>query len=221
MKGQSMPWIRKFTIYMKRTWVLLGAGCVWLVLIGIGEVSLLKYDFRPGVHSHAPEIWPVKSQIKPVNNLPILVMFAHPKCPCTRASIGELAKLVAHTQGKLSIYVLFVTPANASSSWTKTDLWEAAVHIPSVHVAVDIESREANRFNSTTSGQTLLYDSHGRLLFSGGITDSRGHSGDNRGRAIIESFLTDGVPVGPSKHTPVFGCFLPQPRSSNLLRSSS
>ena len=39
------------------------------------------------------------------------------------------------------------------------------------------------RFGAETSGQTLLYDRDGRLLFSGGTTGSRGHDGDNAGFA--------------------------------------
>jgi hypothetical protein len=41
-------------------------------------------------------------------------------------------------------------------------------------------------------------------MFSGGITDARGHAGDNDGRDAVEAYLTGGVPG--CTQTPVFGC---------------
>jgi hypothetical protein len=52
----------------------------------------------------------------------------------------------------------------------------------------------------------LLYDTAGRLLFSGGITAARGHSGDNAGREAIVALLA-GAPTDRTQ-TPVFGCKL-------------
>jgi hypothetical protein len=51
-----------------------------------------------------------------------------------------------------------------------------------------------------------LYAPTGKLLFSGGITASRGHEGDNVGRSAIVSFILNGH--APVNHTPVFGCSL-------------
>jgi hypothetical protein len=88
----------------------------------------------------------------------------------------------------------------------RTDLWDSAQNIPGVTVLADRAGVEAGRFNGVTSGIAMLYDVDGRLLFSGGITDSRGHSGDNQGREAIVSLLTgDG---NTQSVTPVFGCSL-------------
>jgi hypothetical protein len=43
-------------------------------------------------------------------------------------------------------------------------------------------------------------------LFKGGITASRGHSGDNLGRDAVIDLVTSGVASASS--TPVFGCSL-------------
>ena len=56
----------------------------------------------------------------------------------------------------------------------------------------DDDGAEARRFGAETSGQTLLYDEHGALLFSGGITGARGHAGDNAGRASLVALLNRG-----------------------------
>jgi len=104
----------------------------------------------------------------------------------------------------VTAYVLFVKPAGSSSNWEKTDLWQSAAKIPDVNVLVDDNGAESHRFNSLTSGQTALYDVTGSLLFSGGITASRGHSGDNVGQSTIVSLLNDGE--AERTVTSVFGC---------------
>jgi hypothetical protein len=75
-----------------------------------------------------------------------------------------------------------------------------------VSVAADDEGREHARFGVETSGHVLLYDAAGKLMFSGGITPSRGHSGDNTGRDAVVRLLRHGG-VERTK-TPVFGCSL-------------
>lgn len=118
--------------------------------------------------------------------------------------MGELAAIMAHAQGRLTAYVLFLKPAGFSEDWEKTDLWQSAASIPGVNVLIDEDGVEARLFNSSTSGQTILYDAAGRLLFSGGITGSRGHSGDNAGRSAIVSLVNVGA--ADRAETFVFGC---------------
>jgi hypothetical protein len=133
-------------------------------------------------------------------------MFAHPHCPCTRASLGELEVLLTHFPSQLNSYVVFLKPTGTAANWEKTDLWRKASSIPGVRVYTDDAGIEAHRFQSETSGQTLLYDRGGRLLFQGGITLSRGHAGDNPGRSAIEELLREGH--SNQVKTPVFGCSL-------------
>jgi hypothetical protein len=114
--------------------------------------------------------------------------------------------MMAHIQGKVSAYVLFLKPDGSSGEWDNTNLRRNAAAIPGVKVLSDIDGIEARRFGVKTSGHTLLYARDGRLLFSGGITDSRGHAGDNTGQRAIESLFNDVNPVRAS--TFVFGCAL-------------
>ena len=62
------------------------------------------------------------------------------------------------------------------------------------------------RFGAETSGYVLLYDTHGKLLFKGGITGSRGHAGDNAGESAIVALLEGEKPV--LTRTKVYGCSL-------------
>jgi len=183
----------------------------WLSLVGGGLWWLLGYENTPGLAAAPPAQWPVNSKIRPAPDQATLVILAHPHCPCTRASLGELASIMAHCQGRLTAYVLFLRPEGFAPGWEQTDLWTSASTIPGVKVILDDDGREARLFHAATSGQAVLYDSQGRLLFSGGITASRGHAGDNAGSSAIISLVHSGVPG--STETSVFGCPLFDPQS--------
>jgi hypothetical protein len=194
-----------------KTWLMVPLlGAVWVVAVLSGMWIMLVYEDTPGRAAQPAVQWPKGSTIPRESNHATLIMLAHPKCPCTRASIAELSSLMAHCQGKVTAYVLFYKPEGSPADWEKTDLWRSAAAIPGVHALRDEGGLEARRFRASTSGQTMLFDNIGRLLFSGGITGGRGHSGDNAGRSAIISLLTTGT---AERHkTFVFGCSIIHPR---------
>ena len=189
--------------FNKGRFILITACAAWMLMIGVGLALLWKYENAPGPTAAPPSQWPLDSSIHLATDRATLIMLAHPHCPCTRASIGELARLMAQAQGRVTAYALFLKPEGFSDDWEKTDLWQSAASIPGVNVVVD-DGVEAQRFHAVTSGQTVLYDTEGHLLFSGGITGSRGHSGDNEGRSAIVSLLNTGE--AEKAETSVFGC---------------
>jgi hypothetical protein len=182
------------------------AFALWMVVVIGGTVQMIHYSNTPSVSGLAPGSWPVGSQIPFDAHRPTLVMFAHPRCPCTRASLGELEELLAKFPARLSTWVVFLKPTGTDTNWEKTDLWRKASSISGVRVFTDNAGNEAHRFQSETSGQTLLYDRSGQLLFQGGITLSRGHAGDNPGRSALQELLLAGH--SNQAKTPVFGCSL-------------
>jgi hypothetical protein len=181
-------------------------GIAWTVAITFGLRTLLAYESTPGTTRAVPGQWPSTSQIERLRDRPTLVMLAHPRCPCTRASVAELAQLMAHLQGKVDAYVLFLKPRQSGTDWDDTELRRSAAAIPRVTVLSDADGVEARRFGAETSGHTLLFDLNGRLVFSGGITEFRGHLGDNTGVRALESLVNGHVPARAA--TPVFGCAL-------------
>jgi glyoxylase-like metal-dependent hydrolase (beta-lactamase superfamily II) len=174
--------------------------------VGTGFAVILNYQNAAGESGIAPAQWPEGTQLARDSGRDTLVMFAHPHCPCTRASLGELNRLLARSRGKVAAQVWFFKPASESSDWTSTDLWRSAASMPGVQIFVDVDGLQALRFGAKTSGSVLLYDTQGRLLFSGGITGGRGHAGDNAGESTLISLL-DGKGAG-SRQTPVYGCSL-------------
>jgi hypothetical protein len=125
----------------------------------------------------------------------------------------ELGVLMARAGALVTADVVFIRPTGVASDWEKTDLWRSASEIPGVTVTTDDSGREAALFHAATSGQVVLFDGTGREIFSGGITGSRGHEGDNPGLARILSLLTHGS--AERAKAPVFGCALNDPRPLN------
>ena len=132
------------------------------------------------------------------------MVFAHPKCPCTEASVAELARIMETCPPTVTATVIFIQPQGVNEGWTKTRLWDAAGEIPRVRRVVDADGREARRFGAATAGRTLLYAANGELLFAGGITQARGHRGDNPGETAVVALL-HGEPAA-AQSTPTFGC---------------
>jgi hypothetical protein len=180
-------------------------GAAWIAAIACGSRMMLKYESNPGAVGVVSHLWPSASTIQRTAGRPTLVMLAHPRCPCTRASVGELAQIMAESRGKLSAYVLFIKPSGAAADWDQTDLRRSAAQIPGVSVVSD-DGTEARRFGAETSGHTFLFDGQGRLLFSGGITASRGHAGGNAGESAVLAAIND--PSRKPVRTMVFGCSL-------------
>jgi hypothetical protein len=118
--------------------------------------------------------------------------------------------LMTHCQNRVKCCVVFYQPAGSGEDWPRTDLWRSAEAIPGVTVRADEAGAEARSFQVTTSGRVVLYDVDGKLLFSGGITSSRGHYGDNAGRSAVTQLLHHEVANTPE--TPVFGCSLLDPK---------
>ena len=180
---------------------------LWLGAIMTGICALMTYSQTPGTSANAPAAWPAGSHLEPASGLSTLIMFAHPKCPCTRASLAELEVIMQHCRGHLQAFVLFLQPTGTDQEWSHTELWRKAAAIPGVTVLADEQSHESQRFQVSTSGHVLLYDARQRRLqFSGGITAARGKSGNNRGRSALLAMLGSGERTVCS--TSVFGCSL-------------
>ncbi len=179
------------------------AFAAWLAAVTAVFGALGIYGSKPGADSHPPADWPQDTSIEHGIEGATLLVFVHPGCPCTRATLENLKDVSPDTS--LSIVLISSEDASRITSdlascrqqLRELERCENATHFP------DIDGQETNRFQVTTSGHCLLYDSSGRLTFSGGITSSRGHQGANVGLACLKAALN-----GHSVHDsyPVYGC---------------
>jgi glyoxylase-like metal-dependent hydrolase (beta-lactamase superfamily II) len=108
-------------------------------------------------------------------------MLIHPRCPCSRASLAGLEKILTVCRSYLVAHVFFLEPKVPTTAWGDTELRRRAAAIPMTRSIPDPGGVEARRFGAMTSGHVLVYDRSGKLLFSGGIAGARGQEGDNTG----------------------------------------
>jgi hypothetical protein len=191
----------------RRIWM---AGILSLSAIStvIGLAAIVNFDQTAGAVSEVPLQWPASTPLGHPGAHGSLVVFVHPNCSCTVATLHELATLGANRKSQAerpSTTIVFYRPAH--SNWQAGKLWNSALQdIPGVKNVWDDGGREASRFGARTSGYAVLYGRRGNLLFKGGVTGSRGHEGDNLGIEELRTAMDTGRPA--SRTSLVFGCDL-------------
>lgn len=196
--------------FRKRYWLVVA---LWGAVILGGLGLLLGYSLTPGQAAASPSRWPTGVSLVRSNDKAQLVMVAHPYCPCTRASIAELSWIMTKLKGRVAATVLFFED-DSTTDLKGTEHWASAARIDGVHVVADPEGRQAEAFGAFTSGQVYLYGTDGVLLFSGGITPSRAHQGDNVGRRRIVDLVTQGI--SDRDASAVYGCELRAPELASF-----
>ncbi len=190
----------------RMAWMI--AAALWLTATSAGLVIATAYAGRPGASARAPSRWPAGSTVERRSGRATLLMFAHSQCACTRASLRELERAMARADERIDAHVLFVNPRSGVTPVPRAlDLRATAREIPGVHVVEDEE--EVRRFGALTSGQLLVYDEAGALIFQGGITAARGHEGASKGGEAVVRIATGSGATSASSD--VFGCSLFKP----------
>lgn len=188
-----------------RTLFVLGV-VFWILSLAVGFHILSREQYTPIAGSCPAPGFPASSALSLDARKPLLLFFAHPHCPCTRAGLRELGRLAAEIGNKASICIVFTLPEGVPPDWEKGDLLGHASRIPNARIFLDQGGSESRRFAVQGSGETLLYSPAGSLLFHGGITPSRGHEGESPGKSAIADFVLRGGST--IRQSPAFGCSL-------------
>ena len=194
------------TFQLKPVWVF--GILAWLALIACSYAWLLRYSFASGKTSVAPRTVPADLGLPPHLAKPQLLLALHPRCPCSRATVNELAKVLSRAPNASEVTVLMYKPPNEPDSWFEGALLDACRRMH-CQVRSDPGGRLATSLGSLTSGGVVLYDADGKLRYQGGITSSRGHEGYNAGEQAIIEILQGRRDSHASM--PVFGCPIQQP----------
>ena len=193
--------------------LLVGVACAaWAGGVLAGLVLLDVHAGTAAASVAPPARWPAGARVALDPALPTLLVFAHPRCPCTDATLEELNRVLAHCDGRVAVTVLFRSDPALGADWAHGRLWDEATALPGVAVLQDPLGALARRFGVRTSGHALLYAPDGSLLFEGGLTLARGHAGDSPGAAAVQDLVLHGH--GPA-HAPVFGCGLFDPEETS------
>jgi hypothetical protein len=187
------------------SWLLVPSMFVaWLIGIGYGGYRIWQYATTPGSQGVHPARWPRASQLRRSGLRDTLLIFVHPGCPCSRASLAELTRFRSITGDSVEIFIVFLLPDLTTAEWERTDTWTAATRVPHAELLTDTMGTEAARFGAETSGQVLLYNAEGDLTFAGGITGSRGHEGDNPALREVLALVDSHPPR--LRQSSVYGC---------------
>jgi hypothetical protein len=184
---------------------------VWLAAVAAGWRQLTAYSFETdGVAPQSPATWPPDSKLPYEAGRGALLVFLHPKCPCSRATLTELERMLVGPSGpahpEVRVVVAATTPSSPGADWIITPLIERGQRLPEAELFIDRGGIEAARFGAVSSGTVLYFDATGRRRYVGGVTLARGHEGENLGGAALARLIAgDGRPAGP---VPAFGCRL-------------
>ena len=185
----------------KQDKVMLMLTALWALAIAIGFFSMVDYQNSAAVVYQNPS--EISERFNGADNCNVLIMALHPHCSCSRASLSELHKLQSNVGDAVRVYVLVYVPDGQDKGWAE-GISLAQLSRMNTEVIYDPGGKICLETGLNTSGETLLYNAQGSLLFSGGVTASRGHAGSNYG---IE-FLHDAISRKQVERTetPVFGC---------------
>lgn len=177
---------------------------LWVALVSYGIGALLIYGVKPGEPACAPRILPIGTSGALLKGMPLMMVFLHPHCPCSRTTVEQLPNILIASRGAIECHVVLVIPPDTEPGWENGSLLRLVNSIPGLKVQCDRGGLEAKRFAVATSGQVLFYKGDRTLAFCGGITASRGHAGDSIGLQTIMTLLRD--EETKHSHTPVYGC---------------
>ena len=184
--------------------VIVSLVIAWCGLVALGLCAMSAYELTPGAGAAAHDCWPTGTSLTRDCDHPTLVMFVHPRCPCSFASLSELTSLAERCRDRLSVRIIFVRPVGLNRVDKNSPLWKSAEEVPGAMIVTDPDGVEAARFGARTSGEALLYARDGRLIFQGGLTWARGHSGGSVGQEAVLSLIETGRAA--KTRTAVFGC---------------
>lgn len=174
----------------------------WIAAATGGLYAVAAHGAAPGVAAAAPAS--LATNLRSAGR-PTIVVAAHPSCPCTRATLHQLAQIASDAKGATDIVILF--SGRVERDHVASELRQSAERVAGARVIDDPDRALAKSVGAHTSGTVLFYDARGALRFSGGITPSRGHEGDSAGADTIRALVAEAGPTTPAT-TPVYGCSL-------------
>lgn len=192
----------------------------WLIALVPGVRYLLTYEYTPGKMEAAPVSWPSRVPFEGDASLPTLVVVLHPRCSCSKATLTELEEAASGFNHPYNALMLIYQPRGEKYNWQHVITYREAQQALHAKVVMDDDGELAAGFGALTSGEVLYYSASDplstkketprRLLFSGGVTGSRGMVGENAGVEALKTAV-NGTPryqrIGKTiVSTAVYGC---------------
>jgi hypothetical protein len=182
--------------------LVIGLGLAWGILVTGGALALTANAGRGSVAEKVPASWVENPYVTRASDRATVLVFVHPRCPCSRATLRELERdLVSGAPSE--VHVFFVQPRGAAAGFEQGPLWDQATSIKGVKVHVDAGGAFAAQLGAVLSGHVLVFAPNGARTFSGGITPARAHEGESAARqAFVAALSNDSRQLV----TTTFGC---------------
>jgi hypothetical protein len=184
-------------------WMLAVLLTAWAIAVVGASGMLLRYEQTPGAGDGGRR-WPAGAPITLDGRKLTVVVVVHPRCPCTRATLHAIRDLVEEYPDAAGFHFALFCPANAGDEWTQSPNAQLAALVRGADLCKDTDGELCRLLGASTSGTVMVFDHSGANLFTGGVTPSRGHEGDNPGLDALRQLLS-GEPLAV-RSTPVFGC---------------
>ena len=179
---------------------------LWLIATVAGISCLHKYSGTPAPSGPSKGQWPSGSKMLPGANISTFILFLHPHCPCSGASLASMIDIIDKFPLAAKYHAVFVRPKGVAATWEKSDLYLKCMGIKAIETSIDDGGEEAKKFGALASGQTYIYSPQQKLTFSGGITPGRGEEGSGPERKMVEQALMQSTTS--TNYSPTFGCSL-------------
>ena len=105
---------------------------------------LLNHEGNAVPPGGTPEHWPQGTEMSLDPKRATLLVFTHARCPCTRATLTELNRLISRYPERIAAHILVLNSEKASGLLGKS------VAVTSVAIHEDTNSPEAHRFGAKT-----------------------------------------------------------------------
>ncbi len=193
-----------FSPSTRRWFLTTAATLLWLLAVAGGWWWMTRYEFRSG-ETGTPGNFPEGIVRKLSPDRDTLFVSLHPECSCSVATLGEVERISRECADRLQIVAVFASYDTLPGKVEESRLWKKAAAIPRLTAIVDGDGSLREGLGALTSGDCVLADPQGRVLYHGGITGSRGQNGPSPGGDAVIAF-TKGIAGIAS--APVFGCAL-------------
>src|SRR5688572_13274806 len=138
----------------KKTLFVIGLA-LWFAAAARGMKWMSDYSLTPGEAGAPAATWPAGATGRG-DGRHTLVVGLHPECPCSRATLAELDRVLLEAGDALEALVIF-DDTNPAAPARNSALYRQATQLPRTRVTCVTTVSELQRFDFRSSGETRLY----------------------------------------------------------------
>jgi hypothetical protein len=163
-------------------------AAIWTVIFFVSWSLFYSFSTTAGKHTVMMR-WPASEALPLLHDKPNILIFLHPKCSCSVASIAEFRRLVDSLSGRVHVRAILMKYQQVRSKEIPEG-FASLFEIPEIKISRDDDGIISKSLGALTSGIVYLIDEEGLVVYQGGLTASRGHGGITAGSEFIRAWVT-------------------------------